>query len=180
MIGFGYRRHPPYGYYDDEVRFLGLHDPVYQALYNSHADIAPLVNHSKVGFATNFFGTAPDQVSRWYWTRLPYANASDHQAFVATHSAFQGSPTYSTDGDHWGMGIPNEGHPSTWLEGLFDAADIAGSIAMDTWIRQQARANFVPTRMVDDYEFDSLWPAPNEHSPNHDPNFDWDGENPTN
>jgi len=160
--------------FEDEIRFLGLYDPVDQSAYNSYADIAPIVNWSVVAYATNFQGGDSNDVSRHYWTRLPYLNSSTpRKPFAATHSAIQGAPTYSTDG---GSLFSSNGHPITWLPGYTSTRDIVGSEEVDTWVRDQARSKFVPINVVNDYLFSELWPSPYTGNPSHDPNFDWDGD----
>lgn len=154
------------------VRFLGLYDPVDQTeTVDETRSIPQIVDFSAVARATNFAGNDPQEISRWYWDRISYAGADVTATFAATHSGFQGAPTYSTDaGSNYGtVGPGPRNHPSAWLEGYTDALDVQGSIEVDTWFRTQARSVFVPIEFVDDYHLDCLRPATfNDESPNYE------------
>ena len=128
--------------------------------------------------------TTSNEFSRHYWNRVEYNNASVTELFRATHSAFQGSPTYSTDpgtgsalavggAANWvGVGSFNlvRDHPSGWLDGYTDALDVQGSIELDTWFRTEAMSVGVPIEVLDpaDYQFNELLADPNPESPNHE------------
>lgn len=168
----GYRGGSAYGESSIDhkrVRYLGLLDPVDQAdSVNEIREIPPNVQLGVRGYGTNFAGSDAEEISRWYWDRISYQGEVS-QAFAATHSAFQGSPTYSTDvGRSPGKVFGLQNHPSAWLEGYTDERDVEGAIASDTWLREQARSIFVPIEMVDDYFFNVLHRDPNPESPNTD------------
>lgn len=160
-----------------DIRFIGLFDPVDQA--NSVEPIRKIpenVSLAAVGYSTNFSGNRPREVSRFYWDKISYEGHVP-KAFAATHSAFQGSPTYSTDPGRHIRGIPNKDgesdHPTYWLQGYSDAKDIAGSIAADSWFRSEARSVFVPIDLLttEDYRFNRLHKDPNPASPNHNTGY---------
>ena len=196
--GYGFR---PQGVTNDfgrEVRFLGLYDPVDQAFalgdfITPIGSVPSNVQHSALGVATFFNsfwdGSTSNEFSRHYWNRVEYDNASETKLFRATHSAFQGAPTYSTDpgtlaalttggaanwaGSFVGLGGSTNlvtDHPSAWLDGYTDALDVQGSIEVDTWFRTQAMSVGVPIEVLSaaDYQFNDLLPDPNPESPNHD------------
>ena len=156
-----------------KIRFLGLYDPVDQTnTVDERQEVAPNVEFSALGVAKPFSG---EEVSRYYWERIPYANASSKRSFSATHSAFQGSPTYSTDPGIHVLGGPilvgpHTNHPSAWLDGYTDNADVTSSIQIDTWFREKARTTFVPINLVSPtaYAFGTLHADPNSESPNHE------------
>lgn len=170
-----------------DIRYLGLYDPVNHSVITPTTQIANIVQHSSVGVATNFVGNDPQEVSRHYWERITYPNATATRNFSATHSAFQGSPTYSTDGGQFFATLPGDpfnpglmtppvptsapitGHPGQWIPGYTDLADVQASIDIDTWFRSQASLVGVPISSLSpvDYQFQQLHRDPNVHSPNH-------------
>lgn len=159
---------------DGEVRFLGLYDPVDQAFsVTPEEEISPNVEHSVSSVATNFSGNDPYEISRFYWSRIDYTGTSiPTKRFVATHSAFQGAPTYSTDpGNILNSSPLHDSHPSDWLEGYTDEQDILGSIAVDEHFRSEARSVFVPIEFVENYFFGLLHSDPNSESPHHNQGY---------
>jgi len=163
-----------------DIRYLGLYDPIDQTpSVHVTRSIPAIVEFSAVGFATNFAGSEDDEVSRYYWDRIEYENAIAVRPFVATHSAFQGAPTYSTDGSGFDSflsietGAPIKGHPSSWLDGYTDGRDVQGAIEVDQFFRRMARSMFVPIEFLDDeaYQFDTLHRDPNSYSPNHEEGY---------
>ena len=82
------------------------------------------------------------QVSRRYWQRPLFSEATVRGYFQTTHSGFMAAPTYSTEDP-----LP---------KGYNRQLEISESIRVDQFIRKHAISNGVPIGAVKDYDFGNL------------------------
>jgi RHS repeat-associated protein len=146
------------------VRFVGLYDPVvghprYAVKFTYSTTRPSNIKTLRIAGAGSFPGGL--KISRSAWTRVNYgATATELKSFAATHGGLGGAPTYDTE-EYGVKGVPLSG--GSMPDGYTDAADIAGSIEADQWIRSQATAADVPIAPVGNYGFGSLLPWNKSH-----------------
>ncbi len=139
------------------MRFLGLYDPVNKTV-SSGKDTEIPSNVRNVGWVAAKPFVPGGKRSREGWERPEYTWAKGKISPVriaATHSAFSGAPTYSTEA--FGVkGVPSLG--GSLPKGYTKKRDIDGAIKADQTIREAARAAGVPIRLLTraDYDFDDL------------------------